>query len=160
VKSAFKNQAGTYALILSLPTPCGLEAGALGLLSLERGFYIYVGSAFGPGGLRARLAHHLSVASRPHWHIDYLRQAAAPVEVWTSCDPLPQEHAWAMALSAAPAYHPIPHFWASGCRCGSHLFYAPRLPCPDHFSGLLPSSLPVERVALQPRRDLSPAALH
>jgi Uri superfamily endonuclease len=27
-------------------------------LQLQRGFYVYVGSALGPGGVRARVAHH------------------------------------------------------------------------------------------------------
>ncbi len=38
---------------------------------LKPGFYIYVGSACGPGGLRARISRHLcGKRKRLHWHID------------------------------------------------------------------------------------------
>ena len=59
-----------------------LEIGRLGTYDLIPGFYAYVGSAFGPGGLRARLRHHLESVAEPHWHIDYLLAHAEPVEVW------------------------------------------------------------------------------
>jgi hypothetical protein len=32
-----------------------------------------LGSALGPGGLHARIAHHQKLSPRPHWHIDCLR---------------------------------------------------------------------------------------
>jgi len=47
-----------------------IRVGKLGVLPLQPGFYVYVGSAHGPSGLRARLAHHLGPGSRRHWHID------------------------------------------------------------------------------------------
>ncbi len=41
---------------------------------LEPGVYVYVGSAWGPGGLRARIYRHLGLVGRKrlHWHIDRL----------------------------------------------------------------------------------------
>jgi len=59
-----------------------LEIGRLGSFNIIPGFYAYVGSAFGPGGLRARIRHHLESVAQPHWHIDYLLGYAEPVEVW------------------------------------------------------------------------------
>ncbi len=58
-----------------------LEIGRLGSFNIIPGFYAYVGSAFGPGGLRARIRHHLESVAQPHWHIDYLLGYAEPVEV-------------------------------------------------------------------------------
>jgi Uri superfamily endonuclease len=36
-----------------------LEIGRLGVYDIVPGYYAYVGSAFGAGGLRARICHHL-----------------------------------------------------------------------------------------------------
>jgi Uri superfamily endonuclease len=113
---------GTYALALW----CGgsrqsVRIGRLGVLPLRPGWYIYVGSAFGPGGLRARIGHHRRVARRPHWHVDYLRRRTRLVAVWyisrVRC-----EHEWAQRLGAIPgAAMPLAGFGSSDCRCTAHL---------------------------------------
>ncbi len=86
---------GTYALVLSSRADGFVRIGQLGELRLQSGFYIYLGSALGPGGVRARLAHHLQPCTRPHWHIDYLRAHADLEEVWYCHDGLRLEHEWA-----------------------------------------------------------------
>lgn len=112
---------GTYLLILRLSAVRRICIGKLGRHSLQPGLYAYVGSARGPGGLAARLRHHAQVARRPHWHIDYLRVVARPVEVWTTPDR--REHEWAAALQRHPSFEtPIKGFGSSDCRCYSHLF--------------------------------------
>ncbi|MGO8837631.1 MAG: GIY-YIG nuclease family protein [Limisphaerales bacterium] len=73
---------GTYVLITSVSQMKRLEVGSLGVFDIVPGYYLYVGSAFGPGGLRARIGHHLESTAAPHWHIDYLLQVATPVELW------------------------------------------------------------------------------
>ena len=40
--------------------------------SLEPSYYIYIGSAFGPGGIFSRVSRHLKRDKRVKWHIDYL----------------------------------------------------------------------------------------
>lgn len=106
-----------------------VEIGRLGLLHLEPGYYAYVGSALGPGGLRTRLGRHLHGAGRVHWHIDNLRAHAAPVEAWYSYGPWRREHQWSAALrSRSDAAIPLPGFGASDCRCDSHLFFFTRRP--------------------------------
>ena len=42
------------------------------ILSLQKGFYIYVGSAFGAGGLSSRIHRHLRKDKKQHWHIDQI----------------------------------------------------------------------------------------
>ncbi len=116
---------GTYILVMKSTRPRRIQIGRLGQLQLAPGFYLYVGSAFGPGGVAARVAHHLRAASRPRWHIDYLRPAAELTEVWFSHDPARREHEWARELMATPEVTiPMPGFGASDCRCEAHLFYA------------------------------------
>ncbi|MBE0698753.1 MAG: DUF123 domain-containing protein, partial [Anaerolineaceae bacterium] len=67
---------GSYALHLVLTGERSIRVGRLGEIVFPAGDYIYLGSAWGPGGLRARLAHHVRIASSPHWHIDWLRRIA------------------------------------------------------------------------------------
>ena len=47
---ASKNH-GTYALMFKCATPFQAVAGKFGPVFLSTGYWIYVGSAFGPGGL-------------------------------------------------------------------------------------------------------------
>ena len=110
--------------MLATSTAAPVRVGRLGELQLRSGFYVYIGSAHGPGGLRARLAHHLEPSSRPHWHIDYLRTHANPEEVWCCYDPRPWEHEWAQRLGTLPgASIPLAGFGASDCACESHLYF-------------------------------------
>ncbi len=50
---------GSYILILHLNRPERIAVGKLGKCSFPAGYYTYVGSALGPGGLASRLKHHL-----------------------------------------------------------------------------------------------------
>ncbi len=134
---AFAARPGTYALILRCAGSAEVSVGRLGTLPLRRGWYVYIGSARGPGGLRARLLHHLRPVVRPHWHIDYLRHHAAVgvKEVWTTCDRRATEHSWSRAFGRAPgALAPFAGFGSSDCDCHAHLFYFSRRPATTLFS--------------------------
>ena len=89
---------GTYALILSCSTKICVQIGRLGTMQLQPGYYIYLGSALGPGGLRARIAHHQKPSLRPHWHIDYLRAHTRFHSIWFSYDSRRREHQWARVV--------------------------------------------------------------
>lgn len=115
---------GTYALILRCSSRQSVRIGKLGNLCTENGYYVYVGSAFGPGGVRARIRHHLRISERPHWHMDYLRPVVEVEEVWFSYAPNPMEHRWAVFFRAFEgAVIPSGEFGSSDCRCESHLFF-------------------------------------
>ena len=139
---------GTYALILASTDSRCLSIGQLGSLALRRGWYVYVGSAFGPGGVRARLAHHWKLAARPHWHVDHLRLHAALKRVWYTHDPGRREHEWANVLLQLPgAEVPLSGFGSSDCRCPSHLVHFGRQPSFRAFQreirSLFPEHVPV-----------------
>ncbi len=122
---------GTYVLIASVPQMKRIEIGQLGEFDIVPGFYAYVGSAFGAGGLCARIGHHLESTAAPHWHIDYLLQVAEPVEVWYTIAGQKLEHQWAELLEQAPQFRiPIPRFGSSDYHRSraSHLFYSKRRP--------------------------------
>lgn len=120
---------GSYALLLQVSSPTTLFPGSLGSFPIHPGFYVYTGSAYGPGGLSARVSRHLRGPRKPHWHIDYLRQIATPLEIWLAPGGVNQEHAWAGALATLPqSTLPIPGFGASDCRCPAHLVCFPVRP--------------------------------
>ena len=124
-----KAQPGTYILVLQAQQPATINVGRLGMMGVKPGCYLYTGSAFGPGGLRGRLAHHLRPVIRPHWHIDYLRQTASVVEIWATVGSTNLEHDWAQALYASPLCAvPCSHFGASDCRCRAHLVFCQARP--------------------------------
>lgn len=112
-------------------------------MDIAPGYYVYLGSAFGSGGLQARLGHHRRGSPRPHWHIDYLRLLTQLTEVWYTYDPEHREHQWAHLSSLLPgATVPLAGFGTSDCRCISHLYAFPVLPAWDLFCRDLFQTLP------------------
>ncbi len=125
---------GTYILILHLAGSATLSIGQLGTFDFPSGWYAYVGSALHSSGLRGRLRHHLGPVRRPHWHIDYLRQAALIEQVWYLTSDFPHEHRWASWLAERPgAAIPARRFGASDCTCEAHLFHFGNAPDFDQF---------------------------
>ena len=129
---------GTYVLVLSSRSTYVIQIGKLGALQLRSGFYVYVGSALGPGGVRARLAHHLKPPRRPHWHIDYLKDHTSVKEVWYRLDTRRLEHVWADHIRLTEgASVPLVGFGSTDCRCESHLFFFERRPSRERFRQVL-----------------------
>lgn len=139
---------GTYALLLHLESPKTVGVGALGTLGFPSGWYLYLGSARGPGGLAGRLARHRRrVDKRFHWHIDYLRAVATVAEVWTSSGKRRQECSWAAAAAALPgAGIGARGFGASDCHCATHLFHYSQRPQSSAFMSMIQSELDLEFV--------------
>jgi Uri superfamily endonuclease len=117
-----KSQPGTYVLILQSHSNETIQIGRWGKFTLQPGYYIYVGSAFGPGGVRARVFRHLRVDKPKHWHADYLREFVTPLEAWVSYATDPLEHQWAQTFYKMDGMTPIQGFGCSDCKCYSHLF--------------------------------------
>lgn len=129
VKSgSMKPDPGTYVFILQSNSSETIKVGRWGKLVLRPGFYVYVGSAFGPGGVQARVSRHLRTDKRKHWHIDYLREYTTPLEVWVSYEAKHLEHEWAITFLNLTEMTPIQGFGCSDCRCFSHLFFKFELP--------------------------------
>ena len=107
---------GTYILVLcaTLWHAVRIDRRGLKIVRVEPGVYAYVGSAWGAGGLRARIYRHLGLSrkKRLHWHIDRLlaSEYIAPVAV-VYAPGCRGERTAAEILSEA--YDPIPGFGAS-----------------------------------------------
>ncbi len=121
---------GTYLLLIRLDTGVQIRAGRLGEIGLQAGWYGYVGSARGPGGLQSRLARHLRTTKKHHWHIDHLLDKGTIYAIW-QCESLDRlECGWCHALrDGIPGTRlPVPGFGSSDCHCPAHLIEFPEPP--------------------------------
>ncbi len=116
---------GAYLLFIELAVPLQLALPMRPPTTLPPGRYAYAGSAYGPGGLRARIARHLRKDKTQRWHIDRLTAAgdviAVQVEVGGSECALFED-----LRARAGASVPVPRFGSSDCRrCPAHLLLLP-----------------------------------
>lgn len=111
---------GAYVLLLHLAVPLAFSRRGMASAPLS-GWYLYVGSAHGGGGIGARLRHHFRTDKRIRWHIDELtlaanRMTALAIPDGAECDivaRLEQSKAFVPALKG---------FGSSDCtRCTAHL---------------------------------------
>ncbi|PSH01052.1 MAG: DUF123 domain-containing protein [Nanohaloarchaea archaeon SW_7_46_7] len=112
---------GSYILLIELEEKETVKIGP-GNRELEKGFYTYFGTAFGPGGLK-RVERHSKQATGEknvkHWHIDYLTtleksrmiKAVKFPEKDLECE------------LASQAENTVEAFGSTDCECGSHLAY-------------------------------------
>ncbi len=116
---------GSYILLIKLDKDNVMEIGRSGPHNFQRGWYIYVGSAQGSGGVRARLKTHLGVNKNRHWHIDWLLRHAKIVRTYYLIGTKNRECVWSQAIANSPYITvPVKRFGASDCvnKCPAHLF--------------------------------------
>ena len=116
---------GAYLLLIELAAPLALDIPRLDPATLAPGRYAYCGSAYGPGGLRARIGRHLRCDKVQRWHIDRLTAAGRVAGV--RAVPGGRECALLRDLLARPGVSvPVPGFGSSDCRaCPAHLVSLP-----------------------------------
>ena len=128
---------GAYALAIEVPAPLRLGPAGGGVWDLAGGWYVYAGSARGPGGIRARVRRHLKAAKAPRWHVDRLTNAGGVAMVLA----LPGGRECAVVeglLDRVGATVPVPGFGSSDCRaCRAHLLALPGKPDLDGVTDLL-----------------------
>ncbi len=115
------SDAGAYLLILRLGAPTNLVIPKFAGRTLLAGWYLYAGSARGPGGIAARAGRHMRLSKPLRWHIDHLTGAA----VETAVVPVPGGGECELAGSLArqgDVSIPLTGFGSSDCRqCRAHL---------------------------------------
>jgi len=137
-ESSMRSAVGTYALLLRATDSTQVDVGALGKLEIVPGGYVYVGSAFGPGGVKARVERHARGDGARHWHVDYLRAHTDLAAAWVTYDNARRECDWAQALRQMDgASVPMEAFGASDCDCTAHLARFDRFPALDAFERCL-----------------------
>ena len=114
-----KPTAGSYILLLKLPSEQTLTVGRLPARYFPRGYYAYVGS--GMGGLEARINRHFRNNKKLHWHIDYILKKAYIIGIFL-CE-ADNRMECAITQSLSHQFDWVPGFGCSDCRCRSHLFF-------------------------------------
>jgi Uri superfamily endonuclease len=115
------SQKGAYVLLIGLDRALPVGAGRHKSGQLPAGTYFYAGSAYGAGGIAARIGRHFRKDKKVYWHVDRLtleasRLAAFIVENGNECalaEALLQSNSVAIALEG---------FGSTDCSsCRSHL---------------------------------------
>ncbi len=119
---------GSYILILHIGGRLKTPVGALGIIDLSEGHYIYVGSGY--SGIEKRISRYYSLNSgrrspyRKRWHIDYIvsrKETAVCASIAFLNRRIECEIS---SLLDGNGLEPIRGFGSSDCRCVSHLYRA------------------------------------
>jgi Uri superfamily endonuclease len=113
---------GAYVVAIAVAAPLTVRLGGALSARLRPGRYLYCGSAYGPGGLQARLSRHFRTDKSIRWHVDQLTTAGEVKGAWAIA--LGNECELVQRLGFLPV--PIEGFGASDCTlCRSHLLRWP-----------------------------------
>lgn len=124
VVAELTRQPGAYMILLRLDAPLRMDLHRFRGGDLPAGDYAYCGSAYGPGGIGARVARHLRAEKRIRWHIDRLTapgriRGVALLPGGGECDLVKE-------LLSRGADAPLRGFGSSDCRiCPAHLLRLP-----------------------------------
>jgi Uri superfamily endonuclease len=119
---------GTYALILQLKKHSKMRIGKLGSLIFQKGYYCYVGSAFGKTmSLENRIKRYERLnkekKGKLKWHIDYfLINPNASIKKIVKFNGKKIECKISRMLEKHA--QPIINFGCSDCKCKSHFYYS------------------------------------
>lgn len=134
----FSEGKGTYLLVLYCQNQFSTHVGRLGLVKFEEGYYLYTGSAFGGGGVKARVGRHLTAQPSKHWHIDYVKNKMDIVEAWYVIGEKNYEHLWSEKIEKVMELNvPCNNMGSTDCKCKSHFFFSKKRPDFRLFSQLL-----------------------
>ncbi|MHA1440967.1 MAG: GIY-YIG nuclease family protein [Candidatus Heimdallarchaeota archaeon] len=127
IPSHFSKKKGTYVLIIFNTEKNTIRIGSLGDIAFSNSYYIYIGSALGPGGLGSRLWRHFRKDKKIHWHIDYFLMAESSKIIGAgeleSDEKIECEIAQKIQNSyAEDELIPVKKFGSSDCKCKTHLF--------------------------------------
>lgn len=115
---------GVYALLIKIEHDMEITVGSLGLVKLAEGYYVYIGSALGPGGLKARISRHLNKSKKLKWHIDYLLSSNSARVIGVVCASTNEKYECRIVkeLLKYGAYAPIRKLGAMDCKekCPAH----------------------------------------
>ncbi|CAG1771225.1 hypothetical protein BAC3_01637 [uncultured bacterium] len=114
---------GSYLLLMKLSEVQSLQIPHLKDYVFTEGYYIYIGSALGPGGIRARVGRHIRKEKKIHWHIDHLTTVADLYSTVLILSPSRLETLLTGFLMKTDLT-PVPGFGCGDSEDYSHLFYS------------------------------------
>ncbi|MCD6457413.1 MAG: GIY-YIG nuclease family protein [Thermoproteales archaeon] len=116
---------GVYTLLIKIGEKIEADVGALGRVKLDEGYYLYVGSALGPGGLKARISRHFRKSKKLKWHIDLLLVSENSRIIGVFCALTNEKYECKIVkrLIELGATAPIKNFGSTDCseNCPAHL---------------------------------------
>ncbi|MEZ0346091.1 MAG: GIY-YIG nuclease family protein [Infirmifilum sp.] len=115
---------GVYALIINVQSSTLINFKGMPA-RLDPGTYVYIGSAHGPGGVKARVRRHLKPEKKTKWHIDKVTTLPYAQIICVVCaETQSPECILTPHLEKHGFIHPLPGFGSSDCRrgCTSHFF--------------------------------------
>ncbi len=134
------DRSGTYILIVRVEQAIHVTLGRLGDFELVPGYYLYVGSACGEGGIRDQIDLYRQFPHEPTSHVDILLSHAELVEVWYSESNRRLAGEWAELLATVPGLRqPLRRFGSSEYHRShiNHLFYSKKAPRFQWFRNLV-----------------------
>ena len=122
---------GVYILVIHVRRTITVKTGRR-VFMLRPGYYLYVGSARGPGGLHARVARHARREKKVWWHIDRVTVSPHSQILRVLCLAARELPALSESIVsnclAGKGLAPIPGFGSSDDPlAASHFFYTSRL---------------------------------
>jgi len=121
----------TYLLTITVDRRLRTTVGRLGVVTLEKGRYWYVGSA--RKFAAQRIARHVRKHKTCRWHIDYILSTSAARVSSVLTGPAGEECAIAQALrDKFRAQVVLRGMGSSDCRCPAHFYRAPDDPDPAY----------------------------
>jgi Uri superfamily endonuclease len=112
-----------------------IQVGAIGVLPFMPGWYIYIGSALGSGGLQ-RLERHISFTrlrdKSPKWHVDYLLASPCFSLIYAVYAVTADRLECRLVCELDQGC--IQKFGCSDCSCISHLMYRQNDPRQEIFT--------------------------
>lgn len=108
-----------YIVVIHVSRPISIDVGALGRISFNEGYYVYVGS--GGRAPYSRIRRHFDRIKKPRWHIDYLTQYYPACDAYIIWRPGTGEYGLARFLENR--YRFVRGFGSSDSPSKSHLFY-------------------------------------
>jgi Uri superfamily endonuclease len=160
-----EDRPGTYVMVMTLKRSMSLRIGRLETFWLPAGYLLYVGSAFGGGGVRGRTRRHRQAIAPKMWNLDHVKAVARPVEIWWTHFEKKVECRWAMALADLEGYRcPAPGFGSNDCQtCPAHFYHRSDPPSAEAFTERIGQTIPdhgaIFRMALSDER-LVPTGIH
>lgn len=120
---------GIYIIFIENLVDQNIIIGSIGLIHFKKGFFAYVGSALGGGGLRPRVERHLRKRKKIFWHLDYLTtnehfEITTIVLIPTSNKLECQINRIIIdKLEKLNESETLKNFGSSDCKCHSHLHF-------------------------------------
>lgn len=115
---------GAYSLLIRLDRLLVLDMPAFRGKTLAPGLFAYCGSAYGPGGIRARVSRHLRAGKPLRWHVDRLTAAGCVLQAGLSISG--RECDLVAGIRSCGGIAALPGFGSSDCAaCEAHLLRLP-----------------------------------